>query len=100
MYLPHFHIVTIDLPSLLFMVHVLCNRIMGEYNVTKRSVTISIYLLVYYLGSSVLGPGTGLIPDLWEWPCFLGGLIIIFLFNYWIIWQGVKAMKEKTTAII
>lgn len=98
LYFTNFWIVTIGLAAFtfnFFVVHVLCNRIVSEYNVAKRSVTISIYLLAYYLGSSLLGSGTGVILDLWGWQYFLAGLIAILLINYWIVWQGVRKLKAK-----
>ena len=98
LYITHFWIVTLGLALFtfnFFVVHVLCNRIVSEYNVSKRSVTISIYLLVYYLGSSLLGSGTGVILDLWGWKWFLAGLIVILLINYLIVWRGVREMKKQ-----
>lgn len=98
LYFTNFWIVTIGLAAFtfnFFVVHVLCNRIVSEYNVAKRSVTISIYLLAYYLGSSLLGSGTGVILDLWGWQYFLAGLIAILLINYRIVYQGVKKLKAK-----
>lgn len=98
LYVTNFGVVIIGLAVFtfnFFVVHVLCNRIVSEYNVAKRSVTISIYLLVYYLGSSLLGSGTGVILDLWGWKYFLAGLIIILIINYWIVWHGVKMMNDK-----
>lgn len=98
LYFTSFWIVTIGLAAFtfnFFVVHVLCNRIVSEYNVAKRSVTISIYLLAYYLGSSLLGSGTGVILDLWGWQYFLAGLIAILLINYRIVYQGVKKLKAK-----
>lgn len=98
LYIPNFWIVTLGLSVFtfnFFVVHVLCNRIVSEYNLAKRSVTISIYLLTYYLGSSLLGWGTGVILDLWGWPCFLGSLILILLLNYVIVIGGVRRMKTE-----
>lgn len=97
LYFTSFWIVTIGLAAFtfnFFVVHVLCNRIVSEYNVAKRSVTISIYLLAYYLGSSLLGSGTGVILDLWGWQYFLAGLIAILLINYWIVYQGVRRRNK------
>lgn len=68
-----------------FVMHVLCNRIVSDYDRSKRSVTISIYLLVYYLGSSILGSATGVILDIYGWQYFLGCLIILLLINYWLV---------------
>lgn len=98
LYVTNFWVITVGLAAFtfnFFVIHVLCNRIVSEYNVAKRSVTISIYLLVYYLGSSMLGSGTGVILDTWGWQYFLAGLIVILLINYWIISRGVKRMKNE-----
>lgn len=102
LYITNFWVITLGLAIFtfnFFVVHVLCNRIVSEYNLTKRSVTISIYLLVYYLGSSILGSATGVILDIWGWKYFLFGLILILLINYWIIWHGVKIMKNTSPLI-
>lgn len=98
LYSSSFWMVTIGLAAFtfnFFVVHVLCNRIVSEYNVAKRSVTISIYLLVYYLGSSILGSGTGIILDTWDWKYFLAGLIALLLVNYWIVSHGVNIMNNQ-----
>lgn len=98
LYFTDFRIVTVGLAAFtfnFFVVHVLCNRIVSEYNVAKRSVTISIYLLVYYLGSSILGYATGIILDTWGWQAFLAGLILILLINYAIIRKGVKTIRNE-----
>lgn len=102
LYIPHFWIVAIGLAAFtfnFFVVHVLCNRIVSEYNVSKRSVTISIYLLVYYLGSSILGSGTGIILDTWGWKYFLAGLIALLLINYWIVSHGVRVIYNEQSTI-
>lgn len=78
-----------------FVIHVLCNRIVSNYNIAKRSVTISIYLLSYYLGSSILGSATGVLLDTWGWRYFLGGLIVILLLNYLIAWIGTRHMQSE-----
>ncbi|MBP7172793.1 MAG: MFS transporter [Cloacibacterium sp.] len=62
-----------------FIMHVLCNKSLGELYPEKRSVIISIYLLVYYLGSSVIGTSTGLILEIWGWQYFLLSLIVLTL---------------------
>ena len=88
LYIPGFLTVALGLAIFtfnFFVIHVLCNRIVSEYNLAKRSVTISIYLLTYYLGSSLLGWATGLLLDAFGWPYFLAGLILLLLLNYAII---------------
>ena len=96
LYITDFRVVTLGLAVFtfnFFVVHVLCNRIVSDYNLSKRSVTISIYLLTYYLGSSLLGWGTGVILDTWGWQYFLGSLILILLINYGIVIGGIKRMR-------
>ena len=96
LYITDFWVVTLGLAVFtfnFFVVHVLCNRIVSDYNLSKRSVTISIYLLTYYLGSSLLGWGTGVILDTWGWQYFLGSLILILLINYGIVTGGIKRMR-------
>ncbi len=88
LYFTRFGLVTLGLALFtfnFFVIHVLCNRIVSEYNVSKRSVTISIYLLTYYLGSSLLGSATGVVLDLWGWQWFLACLTGILLVNYGIL---------------
>ncbi len=88
LYFTQFGLVTLGLAIFtfnFFVIHVLCNRIVSEYNVSKRSVTISIYLLTYYLGSSLLGSATGVVLDLWGWQWFLACLTGILLVNYGIL---------------
>ncbi|CCZ80178.1 putative uncharacterized protein [Odoribacter laneus CAG:561] len=97
LYIANFWLVTLGLAVFtfnFFVVHVLCNRIVSEYNPAKRSVTISIYLLVYYLGSSLLGWATGILLDTGGWPYFLAGLILLLLLNYIIVYRGIVHMKE------
>ena len=97
LYIANFWLVTLGLAVFtfnFFVVHVLCNRIVSEYNPAKRSVTISVYLLVYYLGSSLLGWATGILLDTGGWPYFLAGLILLLLLNYIIVYRGVVHIKE------
>ena len=98
MYITDFWIVTLGLAILtfdFFVIHVICNRIVSEYNVMKRSVTISIYLLAYYLGSSFWGSATGIVLDKWGWQYFLAGLIVLLLILYLFAKQGEKVTQKK-----
>lgn len=97
LYFTHFWIVALGLALFtfnFFVIHVLCNRIVSEYNLAKRSVTISIYLLTYYLGSSLLGWATGIVLDTFGWPYFLLSLILLLLLNYLIVYIGIQRMQE------
>lgn len=93
LYIPHFGVVTVGLALFtfnFFVVHVICNRIVGDFNLAKRSVTISIYLLAYYLGSSFWGSATGLILDTLGWQYFIAGLILLLLITYLIARHGCR----------
>lgn len=97
LYFTHFVPVAIGLAIFtfnFFVVHVLCNRIVSDYDLSKRSVTISIYLLTYYLGSSLLGWATGLLLDAFGWQYFLAGLILLVLLNYTIVTFGIRRMGK------
>ena len=98
LYVAHFLLIAIGLAIFtfnFFVVHVLCNRIVSDYDLSKRSVTISIYLLTYYLGSSLLGWATGILLDIFGWRYFLAGLIGIVLLNYTIVTLGIKRIEKK-----
>lgn len=97
LYITNFWIVAAGLAAFtfsFFVIHVLCNRIVSDYNIAKRSVTISIYLLAYYSGSSILGPATGIVLDTLGWKYFLGSLILILLINYCIVCAGARQMQK------
>lgn len=97
LYVTNFWIVALGLAVFtfnFFIVHVICNRIVSDYNVKKRSVTISIYLLAYYLGSSFWGSATGVILDTLGWRFFLIGLIILLLVEYIIVLRGSRRMQQ------
>lgn len=96
LYISDFWIVTLGLAAFtfnFFVMHVLCNRIVSEYDPAKRSVTISVYLLTYYLGSSLLGWATGILLDTFGWPYFLAGLILLLLLDYTIVWIGIRKIQ-------
>lgn len=99
MYAPGFWTVTLGLAVFtfnFFVVHVLCNRIVSEYDPSKRSVTISVYLLTYYLGSSLLGWATGTLLDAFGWQWFLGGLMAVLLLNYAVVRIGGRRLTAST----
>ena len=97
LYINNFWIVTLGLAIFtfnFFVVHVICNRIVSDYNLQKRSVTISIYLLFYYMGSSVWGSATGVVLDHFGWQCFIAGLILLTFILYAIAYKGSKLMEN------
>lgn len=97
LYVNNFWIVTLGLAIFtfnFFVVHVICNRIVSDYNITKRSVTISIYLLFYYMGSSFWGSATGVVLDHFGWQWFIAGLIGLTFVLYAIAYKGAKLMQQ------
>lgn len=98
LYVTNFWIVALGLAIFtfnFFIVHVICNRVVSDYNVKKRSVTISIYLLAYYLGSSFWGSATGVILDTLGWRFFLAGLILLLLLEYVIVFKGSRRIQNN-----
>lgn len=61
-----------------FIAHTVCSKQVGEMYQNKKSVTIAVYLLSYYLGASILGSSTGLIISQFGWMYFLMTLILVF----------------------
>ena len=95
LYINNFWLVTLGLAIFtfnFFVVHVICNRIVSDYNLQKRSVTISIYLLFYYMWSSIWGSATGVILDHFGWQWFIAGLILLTFILYAIAYKGSKLM--------
>ena len=98
LYINNFWIVTLGLAIFtfnFFVVHVICNRIVSDYNLQKRSVTISIYLLFYYMGSSVWGSATGVVLDHFGWQWFIAGLILLTFILYAIAYKGSKLIENE-----
>lgn len=54
-----------------FGAHTSASRIVAEYSPRERSVTISLYLLFYYAGSSIMGTTTGVILHSQNWTVFI-----------------------------
>ncbi len=61
-----------------FVAHTVCSKMVGEFSKEKKSVTIAIYLLLYYVGSSILGSSTGIILQNFNWQIFLMVLMLLF----------------------
>lgn len=98
LYVTNFWIVALGLAIFtfnFFIVHVICNRVVSDYNVKKRSVTISIYLLAYYLGSSFWGSATGVILDTLGWRFFLAGLILLLILEYVTVFKGSRRIQNN-----
>ncbi len=59
-----------------FGAHAIASRIVAQYIPYERSTSISLYLLFYYIGSSVMGTGTGIIMHHMGWTAFVLSLCI------------------------
>ncbi len=46
-----------------FIIHVVCSYVIGNLYPSQRSIAISLYLLLYYVGSSFIGSATGTLLD-------------------------------------
>lgn len=62
-----------------FVAHTICSKMVGNLSQAKKSVSIAIYLLSYYMGSSILGSSTGILLARYQWQFFL--ILIMFLFG-------------------
>ena len=58
-----------------FAAHTVASAWVGTRAVTARAQAASLYLLAYYLGSSISGTGGGLIWSNWGWP----GVVVLIL---------------------
>lgn len=54
-----------------FGAHAVVSRVVAQYIPSQRSTSISMYFLFYYLGSSILGSGSGVVMHHWGWPAFV-----------------------------
>lgn len=78
-----------------FVVHVICNRVISDYGRDKKSAALSMYLLCYYLGSSFLGWGTGIILDHSTWQWFIAGLIGLTVVLFGIVYIGTTRLQRE-----
>lgn len=95
LYIPWVCSVTVGLGVItagFFITHVTCSYLVSNVNSSKRSVAISIYLLLYYTMSSLWGYVSGIVLDKWGWQYYLGILltiiIIALLLVYRLMWIG------------
>jgi YNFM family putative membrane transporter len=58
-----------------FGAHAVASAWVGARAATARAQAASLYLLGYYLGSSISGTGGGLIWSLWGWPGVVGLIV-------------------------
>ena len=97
MYIPIPMVVTLGLAVFtfnFFVVHVTCNRIVSEMSFSHKSIALSIYLLLYYLGSSFWGWATGLVLDHVGWQGFIASLIILTVILYLIARHGSARLRR------
>ena len=64
-----------------FGAHTTASRIVAQYSSKGSSVSISLYLLFYYAGSSFLGSGTGIIMHNHGWAAFIFTLCAICILS-------------------
>ncbi len=62
-----------------FGAHAIASRIVAQYIPAERSTSISIYLLFYYLGSSIMGTLTGIVMHSHGWNVFVFVLAVPML---------------------
>jgi YNFM family putative membrane transporter len=66
-----------------FGIHTLASKIVAQYSHTSRPVSISLFFLFYYAGSSLLGTSSGVIMHKFGWTSFiftLCSVILVILF--------------------
>lgn len=82
MYISSVYVVTLGLGLVtvgFFITHVVCSYLISNLNPEKRSVSIAIYLLLYYGMSSFWGWASGVILGQAGWQYFLLTLLLILL---------------------
>jgi YNFM family putative membrane transporter len=60
-----------------FASHTVASRIISEHSSSGKSTATSLYWLFYYIGSSVIGTGSGFLLSSWGWTAFIFALIAI-----------------------
>ncbi|MDV3847829.1 MFS transporter [Elizabethkingia anophelis] len=67
-----------------FAVHTMASRMVAMHAKEGKSSATSIYWLVYYLGSSVLGSGTGYLLHATSWMGFILFLMFVILITFFL----------------
>ncbi len=83
----HIYILIIGLALLtfsFFAVHTMASRMVAMHAKEGKSSATSIYWLVYYLGSSVLGSGTGYLLHATSWMGFILFLMFVILITFFL----------------
>ena len=69
-----------------FGAHTMASRMVSQHAKAGKSTATSLYWLFYYLGSSLIGSGTGVVLSRWNWEIFIGCLLIMVLFSLALAW--------------
>lgn len=77
-----------------FGAHAIASRVVAQYIPAERSASISIYLLFYYLGSSIFGTLTGIVMHRWGWDIFILVLIVPVIVALGLVWQLKQAVHS------
>lgn len=73
-----------------FGAHAIASSVVARYIPDERSTSISMYLLFYYVGSSVFGTLSGIVMHQWGWSFFVLALVVPIMVAFGLI-SGIKA---------
>ncbi|MEL7833275.1 MFS transporter [Fodinibius sp. Rm-B-1B1-1] len=68
-----------------FGAHTIASRIVSELVDSGKSTATSLYWLFYYVGSSIIGTGSGIFLSAWGWAGFIIGLLLLGLIGLLIL---------------
>lgn len=78
-----------------FAVHTMASRMVAMHAKEGKSSATSIYWLVYYLGSSVLGSGTGYLLHATSWMGFILFLMFVILITFFLTAKSNRANQNQ-----
>lgn len=58
-----------------FAAHTMASRIIAQMAQDNKSTATALYWLFYYIGSSVIGSGSGVLLSVWSWTVFILALL-------------------------
>ncbi|WP_236628063.1 MFS transporter [Elizabethkingia bruuniana] len=93
----HIYILIIGLALLtfsFFAVHTMASRMVAMHAKEGKSSATSIYWLVYYLGSSVLGSGTGYLLHATSWMGFILFLMFVIFMTFFLTAKSNKVNQN------
>lgn len=73
--------------------HAIASRVVAQYVPGQRSTSISMYLLFYYIGSSVFGTATGIGMHRYGWSAFVFSLVVPMMIAF-ILVLNLKKQSE------